>query len=150
MANVPGLRSPYTKVGRLVYFGRMIDKIRLMQTGILPADYQANYGDANPGVFDARCCRFLGLPHLRIAEQVTSTKSDETILEWCEQNGIRHSDEECDIWNNFMMKRGWRDEASSRLKARVDEYQLGGRGVETFFDLIEVDESRDPAQTRPF
>jgi len=40
MSHVPGLRSPYVKVGRLVYFGRMLDKIRLHAAGRLPvADY---------------------------------------------------------------------------------------------------------------
>ena len=28
MPNIPGLRSCYDKVGRLIYFGRMLDKIR--------------------------------------------------------------------------------------------------------------------------
>ncbi len=35
MPSVPGLRSPYAKVGRLVYFGRMLDKIRLHAAGRL-------------------------------------------------------------------------------------------------------------------
>jgi hypothetical protein len=29
MPTIPGLRSPYERVGRLVYFGRLLDKIRL-------------------------------------------------------------------------------------------------------------------------
>ena len=37
MPNVPGLRSPYIRVGRLVYFGRMLDKIRLHAAGPRPA-----------------------------------------------------------------------------------------------------------------
>src|SRR3954471_422609 len=60
MANVPGLRSPYKKVGRLVYFGRMLDKIRLHAAGKLPgADYSANLGKG----FDARCCSFLRIDY---------------------------------------------------------------------------------------
>lgn len=43
---VPGLRSCYAKVGRLVNFGRMLDKLRLHAAGKLPAEYQANLGDA--------------------------------------------------------------------------------------------------------
>jgi gluconokinase len=57
MPHVSGLRSPYDKVGRLVYFGRMLDKIRLNAAGKLPPDYLANLGDQKPGLFDARCCR---------------------------------------------------------------------------------------------
>ena len=48
--HVPGLRSPYLKVGRLVYFGRMLDKIRLHAAGKLPeADYGANLGKGFDG-----------------------------------------------------------------------------------------------------
>ena len=46
MPAIPGLRSPYAKIGRLVYFGRMLDKIRLHAAGQLPPDYVANLGDA--------------------------------------------------------------------------------------------------------
>jgi Domain of unknown function (DUF5069) len=35
---VPGLRSAYKKVDGIVYFARMIDKIRLHQAGMLPED----------------------------------------------------------------------------------------------------------------
>ena len=83
MPNVPHLRSPYQKVGRIVYFGRMLDKIRLHRDGKLPADYQANYGDASPNVFDARCCRFLGMPHAEIVRQVASGATYEAVLAWC-------------------------------------------------------------------
>jgi len=38
MPHVSGLRSCYAKVGRFVYFGRMLDKIRLHAAGRLPAD----------------------------------------------------------------------------------------------------------------
>ena len=46
MPNIPGLRSCYDKVGRLIYFGRMLDKIRLHAAGQLPPDYVENLGDA--------------------------------------------------------------------------------------------------------
>src|SRR5688572_6134665 len=45
MPHVPGLRSCYAKVGRLVYFGRMLDKLRLHAAGQLPAEYVNNLGD---------------------------------------------------------------------------------------------------------
>jgi len=41
MPHVPGLRSCYAKVGRLVYFGRMLDKIRLNAEGMLDCYLQA-------------------------------------------------------------------------------------------------------------
>jgi gluconokinase len=150
MANVPGLRSPYVKVGRLVYFGRMIDKIHLHAARKLPPDYVANYGDQQPTVFDARCCRFLGVSHGALVDQVATGKNEEALLAWCQQTGGEHTDEQCDIWNNFMMKRGWRDEAGERLQFRLREAGLQNRtDILTFFDFIEVDEGRDPAATRP-
>lgn len=45
MPHVPGLRSPHAKVGRLVIFGRMLDKIRLNARDALLPDYQPNLGD---------------------------------------------------------------------------------------------------------
>jgi gluconokinase len=148
MPNIPGLRSPYAKVGRLVYFGRMLDKIRLHAAGKLPADYVANYSDAHPTVFDARCCRFLGVSHGEIVAQVLTGKNDEQALAWCHEKGGARTDEQCDIWNNFLMKRGWRDEANERLKMRLREGGFEGRDIQTFFDFIDVDEGRDPAITR--
>ncbi|MFT3783610.1 MAG: DUF5069 domain-containing protein [Nibricoccus sp.] len=151
MANVPGLRSPYIKVGRLVYFGRMLDKIRLYAAGKLPAEYIENLGDKSPTVFDARCCRFLGVTHASITEQVASGKTDEAILAWCHEKGGARTDEQCEIWNNFMMKRGWRDEAKERLQIRLREAGLLGRtDVVTMFDFLDADEGRNPESTRPF
>jgi hypothetical protein len=39
MAKVDNLRSGYAKVGALVFFGRMLDKIRLADRGELPPGY---------------------------------------------------------------------------------------------------------------
>ena len=51
----------YDKVGRLIYFGRMLDKIRLHAAGQLPPDYAENLGE-HQFTLDGRCCRFLGVP----------------------------------------------------------------------------------------
>jgi len=142
MPNIPGLRSPYDKVGRLVYFGRMVDKIRLHAADRLPPEYVANLGEANPRVFDARCCRFLGIHHIDLVTRTVQGGTDEEILAWAHAHGLPHTDEDCTIWNAYMAKLGLRDEVSDRLKLRVAEYGLAGRGVETFFDLIEADEGR--------
>jgi gluconokinase len=149
MPNIPGLRSPYIKVGRLVYFGRMLDKIRLHALGKLPAEYVENYGDAQPTVFDARCSRFLGVSHAEIAAQVLAGKTDEQTLAWCHEKGGARTDEQCDIWNMFMAKRGWRDAANERLQIRLRENRIEGRSdIQTFFDFIDADEGRDPEKTR--
>ena len=63
MPRVIGLRSPHAKVGRIIVFGRMLDKIRLHANGTLPAGYTSNLGGEKPVFFDGRCCRFLGVPY---------------------------------------------------------------------------------------
>src|SRR6266516_1571834 len=59
-----GLRSPCEKVGGLVYFGRMLDKIRSHATGELPPDYQANLGKG----FDGSCVRLLQVDYDELVE----------------------------------------------------------------------------------
>ena len=142
MPNVPGLRSPYDKVGHLVYFGRMLDKIRLHAAGRLPAEYVANLGEPNTRFFDGRCCRFLGVPYADLVARTLQGGSDAEILAWAHARGTPRSEEDCAVWNAFMAKLGWRDEASERVKQRAAEYGLVECGAETMFDLIEADEGR--------
>lgn len=143
--NVPGLRSPHEKVGGIVYFGRMLDKIRLNAAGQLPADYQPNLGTG----FDERATRFLWVEYPALVERVKEGGHNEEILEWCCQRGRKPSDEEVEVWNEFMRKRGWNDEASPRLAQRKAEGGFGDRDdIQTFFDYIDLDEGRDPRTRR--
>jgi hypothetical protein len=146
MSNVPGLRSPYVRVGRLVYFGRMIDKIRLHAAGKLPMDeYGPNMGNG----FDGRCCTFLRVDYQDLATKTRDgAESDERLLAWAEERGGRRTDDECEIWNCFLMKRGFRDEVSSILAKRIRESGLEGKSILTMFDYIDFDEERDPVGTR--
>jgi gluconokinase len=148
MPSVPDLRSPYVKVGRLVYFGRMLDKIRLQAAGKLPAEYHANLGESRPLLFDARCGRFLGVRYADIVARTRQGGTDEDILAWCESHGLARTDDECNTWNCFLMKIGWRDDRSAVLLERVREFGLTGRPIETFFDLIDYDEGRDPVAAK--
>jgi hypothetical protein len=145
MANVPGLRSPYDKVGRLVYFGRMLDKIRLHAAGRLPAaDYAANLGKG----FDSRCCSFLRVNYDELKARVLQGGSDENILAWAHERGGARTDEECEIWNGFMMKRGWRDAGAEVLAKRIRESALEAAPVMTMFDYLDFDEGRNPVATQ--
>lgn len=142
MPSVPGLRSAYDKVGRLVYFGRMLDKIRLHAAGKLPSDYQPNLGSAMPAGFDGRCCRFLRVNYDDLKARTLAGGTDDEILRWAEQIGGVRTDEECEVWNAFMTKRGWRDARTALLRQQVVEYGLSGKPVETTFDLFDFDEGR--------
>lgn len=139
--NVPNLRSPHDAVRGLKYFGRMIDKIRLHQAGVLPADYVPNLG----GGFDERCVHFLWIEYPALVERVKAGGTDEEILEWCAAQGRQPSAEDLEIWNEFMRKRGWNDEMSERLAQRKHEGGIADRDdIQTFFDFIDIDEGRDP------
>lgn len=145
MPHVPGLRSPYTKVGRLVYFGRMLDKIRLHAAGQLPADYHANLGQG----FDGRCLNFLRVDYAALKARTLAGDLDDTqLLAWAEQRGGPRSDEECEVWNGFMMKRGWRDPAADIVAKRIRESGLEAKPITTMFDYLDFDEGRDPVATR--
>ncbi|MCC6415396.1 MAG: DUF5069 domain-containing protein [Opitutaceae bacterium] len=144
MPNVPGLRSIYHKTGGLVYFGRMIDKIRLHAAGRLPSDYIDNLGTA----FDGRCCNFLGVDYTALRDRVLAGGTDDEIMAWCLEIGAPRTDEEREVWNGFMMKRGWRDAGNSVLQRRIKESGFEHKLIETMFDYIEFDEGRDPAACR--
>jgi gluconokinase len=148
MPHVPGLRSCYEKVGRLVYFGRMLDKIRLHAAGQLPADYVKNVGDAQFLTLDGRCCRFLGVPHGAVRERTLQGGTDAEILAWVEARGTVRTDEECHMFNRFILKLGWRDERSAVLPQRIIDSGLAGKPIETLVDHIEYDEGRDPVAER--
>jgi gluconokinase len=135
-------RSLYDKTGGLVYFARMLDKIRLHAALDLPKDYHENLGSG----FDGRCCAFLAVKYDDLRRRTLEGDPDEEILEWCCTQGRRASADEIQDWNEFMLKRGWRDSAAPRLKMRLKEAGLEKHTppILTFFDFIEVDEKRTP------
>ena len=133
------LRSPSDKVDGLVHFGRMLDKIRAHARGELPAEYQPNLGKG----FDGSCVEFLGVDYDDIVAQVKQDQSDEQVLEWCRRNGKQRTASEVQIWNEWMRKRGWRDEITPTLERRKRESAFAGRDeIQTMFDYIDADEGR--------
>ncbi|GEP41826.1 DUF5069 domain-containing protein [Brevifollis gellanilyticus] len=139
---IPGLRSPSDQINGLVYFGRMLDKIRLNAAGKLPADWQPMRG-AVKGGFDNRCCSFLQIDYAALeAEALKGGRSDEELLEWAYANGTKPTEEQIEIWNGFMLKRGWRDAGTQRLNERLAEIGLPAGTVQTMFEFIDIDEGR--------
>jgi hypothetical protein len=104
MPYVPGLRSPYDKVGRLVYFRRMLDKIRLHAKGELPPEYQTNLGDVPRKFSDGPCCRFLGIEYRALVARTLRGGTDDDILAGAHARGTPRTDEECDMWNRFILR----------------------------------------------
>lgn len=133
--------SDYRETKGLIYFARMLDKIRLKAAGRLAAGYLTGVED--PTYFDARCTRFLGVDYDDLATRTLQGGSDEEVLEWCFENGRQPSDEEIEIWNAFILKRGWRDVASGELaeaKARLG--WADHAEIQTWVDLHEAEEGR--------
>jgi len=139
---VPDLRSSYEKVGGIVFFARMLDKIRLNAAGRLPPGY--NLGTADWTSFDARSTRFLGVDYQAVVERTLQSGSDEEILQWCFQHGRRPSEEEIEIWNAFLIKRGWRDAGSAELaEAKRIRGFTDRDDIQTWFDFLRADEETD-------
>ena len=138
------IRSPYAATGGIVTFARIVDKIRLAAEGKLPEGYHVGFMEGNR-TFDDRLCRFLGIEWEAFAARVLAGGSDEELLEWAFVNGRRPDQEQIDIWNGFMTKRGWRDSGTPSFITSKAEAGLSERDdLVTFFDLMDVEEGRKP------
>jgi hypothetical protein len=134
-----GLRSPYDKTDGLVYFGRMLDKIRSYAKGELPLEYEVNLGRG----FDEKCTGFLRVRYELVVEYVNAGLTDEAILQSCFGMGHRPSEGEIYMWNEFMRKRGWHDELSEALENQKKKEAMHSRSeIQTLFQFIDADEGR--------
>jgi gluconokinase len=139
---IPGLRSPFDQVKGIVHFGRMLDKIRLAAAGKLPEAWLAARGAAIKTSFDARCCRFLHIDYAALEAETLKGGSDEELLAWAFANGRQPNEDEIEMWNGFMTKRGWRDSGTQRLNERLAEIGLPPGTVQTMFEFVDLDEGR--------
>ena len=121
----------------------MLDKTRLAAAGKLPEGWQAARGTSMKWSFDWRCCLFLKIDYAALeAETLKGNKTDTELLEWAFQHGRRPDDQEIEVWNAFMTKRGWRDAGTQRLNERLAEIGLPSGTVQTMFEFIDLDEGR--------
>lgn len=135
-------RSAFDTTNGLLYFARMIDKMRLVREGLLPEVYHPFIGDG----FDGRICRFLKVDYAAVRERAAQGGTNEEILEWCFANGRRPTEEEILVWNKYASKTGWRDDdtgATGRLEKNKADSGLGDRtDIVTFFEYYDYDEGR--------
>lgn len=137
--NIP--RSPYDQVHGLVYFGRLLDKIRLHAAGKLPEAYVANLGHQEK--FDGTCLRFLGVSFNDLEKVVVAGATDDEAWEWCTKNGKPHTEEEAMIWNRYMTQCGWQDSMTETLKSRLRQIGKEDRSdIQTLFEYLDLDEGR--------
>jgi hypothetical protein len=135
--------SDYEETRGLIYFARMLDKIRLNAEGRLEDGYFL--GTEDPTFFDARCTRFLGMNYEQLAARTLEGGSNEEILDWCFAQGRKRSEEEIEVWNAFLAKRGWRDNGSADLQAAKERLGWGRRDdIQTWVDLHDAEEGRAP------
>ena len=134
-----GLRSPYDKTCGLVYFGRMLDKIRSLARGELPPEYVENFEKD----FDQQCAMFLGVNYDLLVNYVNEGLTDQAILQSCFGMGHRRSEGEIHMWNEFMRKRGWNDELSATLENQKKKHAMLSRSeIQTVFQFIDADSGR--------
>ena len=129
----------------MLYFPRMLDKIRLHLRGELHEDYQENFGALKAA--DGVCCNFLRVHHRDLIDRVKQGGTDEEILEWCFEKGRRLNDGDLFVWNGFASKLGWRDSITPRLEERKNKWESP---IATTFipDLIDFDEGRFPEASK--
>lgn len=146
MPAVEGLRSPYDKsAGGLLHFGRMIDKIRLMQAGKLPEDYHRNYG-LSVGL-DGQLCGMLNVHFKEIEARVHEGGTEAEIAEWAFSRGLRPNRVQTYIWNEYLRKFGWNDRVTPYLQELKKEMGMEHVPQQTSLELIEVHEGRMPPST---
>ena len=142
MDNVSVPCSAYEKTGGMLYFARMLDKIRRHARGELRADFHANLGKGA----DGWCTDFLRVDYEKLKEKVLTGGTNEEILEWCQTQGRRLNDIDLLVWNQFMSKVGWNDFASGRLASMKAESSLAHRDdIPTMMQYFDVDEGRKAA-----
>ena len=142
--------SDYDTTHGVLFLPRMLDKLRLKEQDLLPADY--NYaGCPEHDCFDGYFCRFFGIDVSQLVERVRAGGSDGEILDWCFAGFGRPDEEKIKFWNNFVVKRGWRDDSTKELEEIKKANGLADRtDIQTWIDFHDVDEGRVPRTNKSF
>jgi hypothetical protein len=136
-------KSPKETTKGMMYFPRMLDKIRLHARGELHEDYHDNLGA--PRTLDGACCNFLRVNYADLRGRVLQGGTDEQVFEWCFENGRRLNEGDVVVWNAFASKLGWRDSVAATLERRKKERGIADRtDILTIPDFIDFDERRSP------
>lgn len=133
--------GPLEETAGLMYFPRMIGKIRLHAEGRLWEDLHANLGIGS----DAACVEFLHVDYQALRARVLEGGSDEEILAWCEEHGRPLNATDKRVWNYYTTKLGWNDHITEILAKRKADAGLADRDdIQTIAHYIDVDEGRRP------
>lgn len=133
--------GPLEETAGLMYFPRMLGKIRLHATGRLWEDLHANLGKGS----DEACVEFLHVEYEALRARVLEGGSDEEILAWCEEHGRPLNATDKRVWNYYTTKLGWNDHITEILAKRKADAGLADRDdIQTIAHYIDVDEGRRP------
>ena len=125
----------------MMYFPRMLDKIRLHARGELPEEYHRNLGAMRTA--DGACCNFLRINYADLRERVLQGGTDEEILKWCFEKGRELNGGDIVIWNGFASKLGWRDFMTPRFQELKKEQGVADRDdIQCVPDLMDFEEGR--------
>ncbi len=131
--------SAYQETLGMIYFARMLDKIRLHAAGKLREDFCENLGSG----FDTRCTDYLRVSYPDLVARTLAGGTDEEILQWCYATGRELSEGDIFIWNQYLSKVGWKDGAAEILTRRKKESSLESRDeIQTMLEYFEYDEGR--------
>jgi len=134
-------KSPKEMTKGMMYFPRMLDKIRLHARGELAEDYHPNLG--RPRTADGACTNFLRVNYGVLTQRVLKGGTDEEILDWCYTNGRRLNEGDLQVWNSFVSKLGWNDFATPVLDEGKQKHGITDRtDISTVGDLIDFAEKR--------
>ena len=134
-------KSPREMTSGMMYFARMLDKIRLHARDELHHDYLENLGRVKAA--DGACCNYLRMHYRDLRERVLQGGTDEKILEWCFEKGRRLNVGDIMVWNGFSSKLGWNDFATPVLERQKRKHGITDRAdIATIPDLLDFDEGR--------
>src|SRR5204863_562696 len=112
-------RSPYERLGGYDHLPRLIDKAMLHRKGLLDGYNYKTVG------FDKHLLAFLKIDCDVFEEIANKLEDDEAIFAWVQKNGVQHSPEAVEQWNDAMISRH-PDTAAKR--ARFQHYLIGAEG----------------------
>ena len=131
--------SAYQETNGMVYFARMLDKIRKFHNSELREDFHDNLGVR----LDGRCVDFLRVNYKDLVKRTLEGGTDEEILQWCFANGRELNEGDIFVWNQFAIKLGWRDGVTQLVSSRKKEItHIDPDEIQTMFEYFEYDEGR--------
>jgi hypothetical protein len=119
---------------------RLVDKIRLNESGRLGADYLGNLLVKG---FDRQWLDAAGIEGEALVKVVKASLTDGEVCDWVARN-VRKAEGEKERFNEFLSNFGREgEELRKRLQERKVEVGMGDRGdIQCFVDLIDAEEGR--------